>query len=442
MNYKLSKSNYYLPASSEMEQRVYVFNTLTRNLVRFPGTINTEEVSRLGQNDIDALYSMGIFVDEKTDEIEAMSTYMDIKKYEQKRLYVTIIPTDACNFRCIYCYQPEKAAIMTEGTLEKILKWFERNLRYYDELSLGWFGGEPLLQPSIVLKLLSRIHDLCKINRVAMISSVTTNGYTIDIDLFKQLLTNGLLYYQITVDGDEATHNLQRPHKTNKDSYGRIMQNLSDMKKLPHRYRFEVGIRINISGSMKKGTIYGFIDKMAELFAEDKRFVIIWQWVRDWGGVRIAHHDKGNLVQTSNVCAEYIEYAKSKGLSVADIVSTMTGTDSCEAYYKNGYVFNHDGRVFKCAMCLGDEKNNCIGYIDDNGIMRVDSSKELPWLTHDKITGECAECVYLPLCYTSRCHYSMKVRKSLKCLEYKDLILPQIEQMIEKHNYHVVGSFE
>lgn len=441
MKYKLSRFNYYLPASAAKDDSTYVFNTFTRNLVKLPQPLReAEELARFEDEQIRTLRSLGIIVDDSLDEIEALNTCMDLKKFEQKRLTVTIIPTNACNFRCIYCYQPEKAAFMSELTVEKILKWFRRNLRYCDELNLSWFGGEPLLCPDTMLKLLSEIRDLCKKNGVAMVSSITTNGYLLNIDLFQKLVSSGLLYYQITVDGDEATHNAQRPHKTNGDSYSRIMQNLSDMAKLPRKYRFEVGVRINVSGSMKKENIIGFIDQMAGMFAGDKRFVIIWQWVRDWGGSRISQHDTKNLVRTSSACADYIEYARSKGLFIPDIVSTMTGTDSCEAYYKNGYVLNYDGRVFKCAMCMEDEEHNCIGHIDDNGIMRIDASKELRWLIHDKITEECASCVYLPLCYTNRCHYSTKVRDSLSCLEYKDLILPQLERMIEKQKYHAVGS--
>lgn len=442
MKYKLSKFNICLPVDLEKADGAYIFNTFTRSLVKLPEPINETWLSEIKEKDIQTLFSLGIIVDEAVDEIEMMRTCMDLKKYQQRRLMVTIIPTNACNFRCIYCYQPEKSSVMSEVTVERILKWFERNLRYYDELNLGWFGGEPLLCSDTMFNLLGRIRELCKIYGVAMVSSITSNGYLLSIDLFQRLLSNGLLYYQITVDGDESTHNAQRPHKTNGDSYSRVMQNLSNMAKLPQRRRFEVGIRINVSGHMRKENIYRFIDRLSEMFSGDKRFVIIWQWVRDWGGSRISQHDINNLVQTSSACTNYIDYAKSKGLSVAELVSTMTGTDTCEAYYRNGYVINFDGRVYKCAMCLEDEENNCIGFIDDKGIMKLEATKEMKWLAQDEITKECASCVYLPMCYTNRCHYSIKVRGALNCLEYKDLVLPQLEQMIEKHKYHSVGLSE
>ena len=440
MKYKLSKFNICLSSGLEKDNAEYVFNTFTRSLVKLPRPIYDTDLSGIKEEDIRTLVSLGIIVDETIDEVETVNTCMDLRKYEQKRLMVTIIPTNACNFRCIYCYQPEKAEVMNEVTVGKILRWFERNLHYFDELCLGWFGGEPLLCPNIMLKLLIGIRDLCKKNGVAMVSSITTNGYLLNIDLFQQLLSNGLLYYQITVDGDETTHNMQRPHKINEDSYSMIMQNLSNMAKLSRHHRFEVGVRINLSGNMRKENIFTFIDRIAEMFAGDKRFVIIWQWVRDWGGSRISQYDTNNLVQTSSACTKYIDYAKSKGLSVADLVSTMTGSDSCEAFYKNGFVIDFAGRVYKCAMCMEDEENNCIGYIDKKGVMQIETSKEMKWLAHDKITEECGSCVYMPMCYTNRCHYSTKIKKTLTCLEYKDLILPQIERMIEKHKYYAVGS--
>jgi radical SAM additional 4Fe4S-binding domain len=130
-----------------------------------------------------------------------------------------------------------------------------------------------------------------------------------------------------------------------------------------------------------------------------------------------------------------MEYAKNKGLKNVDLISTTTGTDSCEAFFRNGYVINYDGNVYKCAMCIEDKKNNCIGYISKSGEMIIDLSKERKWLKREYIEEKCKKCIYLPMCIMNRCHYSSKIHGKTKCIEYKDLIESQIISMIVQHKY-------
>ena len=76
-----------------------------------------------------------------------------------------------------------------------------------------------------------------------------------------------------------------------------------------------------------------------------------------------------------------------------------------------------------------------IGYINQNGGMVIDLNKEIRWLKSDLIEEECKECTFLPICISNRCHYSGKIRKTRRCLEYKELIESQIICMITKHKY-------
>ena len=132
------------------------------------------------------------------------------------------------------------------------MKWLDKNLRFYNEMSLSWFGGEPLLCKDLILEILKEVKMLCKKHKVAMISSITTNGYLLNNDTFQKLVANGMLFYQITLDGNESIHNLQRPHKTESDSYTTIINNLEMISRLPRNIRFEVGLRINLSGLMER----------------------------------------------------------------------------------------------------------------------------------------------------------------------------------------------
>jgi uncharacterized protein len=434
MKYKLSMFNYHLKYNNGEATNSYVFNSLSRKLVKV-NEYNNSLIDSLDESLIQPLSKIGIIVEADCDEIEQLETIITQKKYEQRRLMMTIIPTNACNFRCIYCYQSENDCFMDESTKISLMKWLDKNLRFYNEMSLSWFGGEPLLCKDLILEILKEVKMLCKKHKVAMISSITTNGYLLNNDTFQKLVANGMLFYQITLDGNESIHNLQRPHKTESDSYTTIINNLEMISRLPRNIRFEVGLRINLSGLMERKEVYKFIDYIAQIFNTDKRFVIIWQWVRDWGGKRIQKYDVKKIVGESNACIAYMEYAKNKGLKNVDLISTTTGTDSCEAFFRNGYVINYDGNVYKCAMCIEDKKNNCIGYISKSGEMIIDLSKERKWLKREYIEEKCKKCIYLPMCIMNRCHYSSKIHGKTKCIEYKDLIESQIISMIVQHKY-------
>ena len=432
MGYKLSLFN-YKKESNDLKNNVFIFNTLSRKLVLLPSKI-LNNVSKIDGNTLKELKKYNILVDEKIDEIRDLKTQINIKRYASDKLMLTLIPTNACNFKCIYCYQPTRHDSMKKEVANNVLKWLAKNLRYYKEVNLNWFGGEPLLQKAQMCNLMVSISKLCKQEGVSMVASITTNGYLLDVDTFLVLVKNGLLFYQITIDGPRDVHNQQRPHKVNNNSYDVIINNLIQISKLPSKIRFEIGIRINISGKMNKNDVIKFIDEMYELFGHDKRFVFVWQWVRDWGGDRIKAANPKTITKSSNDCLQFLQYASNKGLKTPSILSSTCGTDSCEAFYKNGYVINFDGKVFKCAMCMEDYESNCIGVIDDNGRM-VFNENERMWLSDDIIDDSCSKCVLLPICLTNRCHYSVKVKSELKCMEYRDLLDSQIDSMINDNKY-------
>ena len=120
------------------------------------------------------------------------------------------------------------------------------------------------------LQMMEQINNLCKNHGVAMVSSITTNGYELDIETFKKFVRKRVLYYQITIDGDRDNHNRKRPHKVYEDSYDKIVNNLVEISKLPMSYRFEIGIRINIASDTSKEQIDTFVKAMKEKFEKDK----------------------------------------------------------------------------------------------------------------------------------------------------------------------------
>lgn len=425
---KESIYNYSTEIEVEQERKRLIYNTKSRKLLDFTGL----EFSNLSEDEEKILFANGFLVEQSIDEAE-QSRYYEINTiYQTKILSLTIIPTADCNFKCVYCYQTSKEKYINADTVERIIRFLDKNVKYFSSVSITWFGGEPLLCKREVLQIMQKAKEICRKYKRPLTGYMTTNGYELDVDFFEKALNNGLRYYQITIDGEPEDHNFQRPHCKNNDSYEKIMENLLCISKEITNKRFEIGIRVNVS-SKNLEKMPKFIERISIMFANDKRFVLIWQWVRDWGGDKI----KTETLVPNVVCKELMKLTMEKNMNCYEMLSCNSGTDMCEASYKNGYVFNYTGKVYKCAMKTFDNPEddiNCIGVLNRYGEIEVDIQKEAKWIL-PTTKDSCYKCVFFPICMGNACPYTAVYRNKKSCIVFKDLIPSQMEAMYHKGNY-------
>ncbi|HET9252968.1 MAG TPA: radical SAM protein, partial [Candidatus Eisenbacteria bacterium] len=67
-----------------------------------------------------------------------------------RRLHLILFSTEACNFRCVYCYETFQYKKMEPWVAEGVKRLLERRMPGLDVLELSWFGGEPLLAKDII----------------------------------------------------------------------------------------------------------------------------------------------------------------------------------------------------------------------------------------------------------------------------------------------------
>jgi len=235
------------------------------------------------------LYEHGFLVEDFVDESQIVEYLFNKEIYGNKTLELTIIPTNACNFDCVYCYQKEPYFFMSKETMDSIIFYIEKHIGEYTGLLISWFGGEPLLAKELMVEFMEKVRMICLKKHIPFYSNVTTNGYELDLKTFKSLIKNHVLYYQITIDGPKEIHNKQRPHKTNSDSFEKIVKNLMDIKENVKGNRYKIAVRVNISTSVQP-YIEDFIEWLYNKFGNDSRFTIVWEIVRDWGGEKIKNN--------------------------------------------------------------------------------------------------------------------------------------------------------
>ena len=67
------------------------------------------------------------------------------------RYSLTLMLTHDCNLRCSYCYMGAKSGrVMPESLGRKAIDRAIASLEDKGELELGFFGGEPLLEPALL----------------------------------------------------------------------------------------------------------------------------------------------------------------------------------------------------------------------------------------------------------------------------------------------------
>jgi len=128
----------------------------------------------------------------------------------------------ACNLRCLYCYTGEKfSRPMPVDVAERAIDCAIHSLAPGSALELGFFGGEPLLEPELILHSIeyARIVTACAGNSLQL--SLTTNGTLAEGDAWRVMLLPDL---DLTVshDGLPAIHDRHRVYSDGRGSASQV----------------------------------------------------------------------------------------------------------------------------------------------------------------------------------------------------------------------------
>ena len=156
---------------------------------------------------------------------------------------LTICPTMGCNFDCPYCFEDHGQGRMSAEVQDDVVALAERMLDASDtrDISVSWFGGEPLLAPGIIKSLSERLIHLTEKRGGTYSASIITNGYLLTQEIVDMLVECKTESAQVTIDGLGATHDASRYLRGGGPTFDRIVSNLRNLK-IP----FKINIRHNV----------------------------------------------------------------------------------------------------------------------------------------------------------------------------------------------------
>lgn len=85
------------------------------------------------------LRDAGFIVPAGTDELRLADRLHEALRVSRSR-HLVIMPTEACNYRCTYCYQSFDHGAMDRRTIEGLKAYVRQVVRQIDHLSISWFG--------------------------------------------------------------------------------------------------------------------------------------------------------------------------------------------------------------------------------------------------------------------------------------------------------------
>ncbi|MFC8639059.1 radical SAM protein [Heyndrickxia sporothermodurans] len=313
------------------------------------------------------------------------------------------MPTEDCNFRCVYCFEHFKRGSMEVEIQDVIVNFIKKMLSkgLYTSLHINWFGGEPLHAFEVVELLSIKLIKLSQEMDVDYSSSITTNGYYLNKENFKKLIDLNITYYTITLDGLAEDHDKTRILANGCGTFNEISENLKNMTKT--NYEFFVQIRNNYTlDSLNK--LDGFLEYLKNNICKDYRFENVdIRPIFDNGGYNAGNFD--DCVSSKKI-SKYkgLEKAHEYGLHNLSLKNYIRpGGIVCNASKPNYWLFGADGKIMRCNVELDTEERNIVGQIKDANNYVIDFTKLSLWIDAGKKDKVCKSCFFAPSCQGAYC---------------------------------------
>lgn len=418
------KPSYYNYLATLEDGRTMLFNFLTNHFLE----LRDEEVQHvqelldhcdekptgpraaLRQFLIDKLF----LIPDEVDELEMIRIRNLSKRYDTLTYNLVVMPTLECNFACKYCFESREKGFMSENVKRGLINWVDKIARASRRLILTWYGGEPLLDFSIIEEINSMAKSLCTAQKCNFISDITTNGYLLDTSILQKVDELSLTQFQITMDGLPEFHNRYRPLHGGGETFDIVFANVL---RLLRETRASVALRINVDADNLE-SIPAFLDRIPEEYRTPRLLIALKDIFSDPGG------EKGQIEAIDQRRITYRElkhlyfYGVKQGFRVF-LPAFQVHDHHCNSGNRNYFVVHPSGDLYRCTVEF--ETGRKVGHLLENGNIAIDSYANARWMSH--IPGDdsqCARCQFLPMCHGG-CRYNRLMGKKPCMLESADL---------------------
>lgn len=363
-------------------------------------------LKRAGLNQLDRdlhhdLYNNGFLVSSRVDE-KKRAQFLHQSMHRTDMMHLVLMPTEACNFRCTYCYETFERGKMDQKIINGLKAFVEEKARNLSDLHISWFGGEPLIALGVIKELSESFLAIAEENDIHYSCDLVTNGYLLTKDVFQQLLSWNINQFMITIDGIGDVHDSRRHLTGGGKTFDKIMDNLMAIKDVPGSFDITIRTNFDETNLQEASELTRYLK---ERFADDRRFGILFRPVGQWGGKNDDDIPVCSRTMANKKIWELTEEAISEGFNMSPMItdSLMPTASVCYAAKPHSLVVGSNGQLYKCTLSLNEEFNQ-VGVIHEDGQVELDYDKMAEWVTSGEETDEvCQSCFYRPACQGNHC---------------------------------------
>jgi uncharacterized protein len=295
--------------------------------------------------------------------------------FNRKHLNLIILPTEACNFRCTYCYEDFDIGRMSPDIVQAVIKLMERRAPELRSMEISWFGGEPLLALPVVFAVMERGQELERVfEPFRFFANMTTNGYLLNSPLAERLAGLGVQVFQISLDGTAELHDRMRRRVDGAGTFDRIWMNLLAIRDANVDSTFILRIHFSPDTIFELDPL---IDQINAQFGSCENFKVYFKAIERLGG----SNDPNIALYTEPDEHFAKEVLDSRLVNPAQAFSFYGDDDGyvCYASKPNSLMIRADGRIGKCTVALRDARNT-IGVIKSDGSLEIDQDLARLWM--------------------------------------------------------------
>lgn len=381
--------------------------------------------NHLGYTDIEFLKNCNLLFHEE-DQYKVKNSY--------KELSLSLIPTMGCNLDCKYCYSNVRGnnKVVSLETISQTLTFFCNNYNFnvcrIDFVS----GGEPLITPDALKKVIVRIQKILKENNKKSIMWLCTNGTLLNEDILKFLDLNGF-YLGVSLDGPKETNDINRVDKKGSGTYDIVQANVTALLNNPRLSRRMKYLWNSVVVSSATKGLVDVVENAYQMGFSNIQMKLVWSnkneqrltysqtlsMYKELSAYLYRMVVENKIDRFLMVCNENDTYGK----ILLRIIIQSGVTRRCNAGV-NKFSVSYDGKLYPCDSFLGNGKY-CIGNIYEGfndmyyqiSNMRVESN------------STCQNCWARFLC-GGDCFYHAYLNSG--CIDKPDALVCRITQEIIK----------
>lgn len=365
-------------------------------------TFQAIEKGTLSPSDEALLSKLGMIVPDREEEKRAILGLLDKVNAKNPGMNIIVVLNLDCNFACVYCYEGDMKGklYMSDETADRLIDFIkEKFTEDKKSLLIDFYGGEPLLSAGLIKSISHTLKPFAEGRGASYGFTLVTNGSLFKRQVAEELVPLGLKSVKITLDGPAEIHNRSRPFKSGAGSFDTIIGNIKETCDL---------VKIGIGGNFDRDNYEKFLPLLDYLQKEGLtpenisavKFDPVMK--RPEGDTSPTDYTGGCmsinepwLLRAGEILREEILKRGYNTLTLMPMSCMIETTDS--------YVVNFDGVIYKCPAFIG-KKGFAAGDLQ-TGVRDYSASYKLGIWKNE----ECAECVYLPLCFGG-CRYMTFVR--------------------------------